>query len=208
MPMLIGGGASNITGAQVVDASLSTADLSAASIETLNPTCKTLIPLPNHYAWRADIGQDINIGGQTTLRCTQYVISRGITVNKISFKVVSNTATGKAKIACYTEDGQTKVFEVETATISGTAVVTTTLGAPAVLNAGIYYICNTGDATLNVSVIGWCDGDLLANVFNGLTGKPTISGSLAITAYTIPATITPGNITAQNNYGPILRLDN
>ncbi len=205
MPISTGGGASNITGASVVDASLSSADLSAATIATLNPTCVTCIPQPV-INWDGFV-QIIGAWGNTTMAIGLVNIPTKITVNKISAEIVVNSAAGTSKWALFSENGQTKVFEHTTTSISGTGVQTQTLSAPVEVNAGNYWIAVLPVGTTGLEYRAY-NTNVSGSALQSVTSEPVLMGTLTVTANTIPSTITPTSITGTTSTVPIFRFDN
>lgn len=205
---LTGGGASNITGAQVVDASLSTADLSAAAILALEPTALTVLPQPNFTVLGAIVQKTLSVN--TTLSLGQVIVPTKIVANSISFIMGAVTVAGVAKICLFSEDGQTQIFSVSTASISASNTVVTTALSAVTINAGVYWIAfmPTGTANINPPVFD-VDTAISNNALrNTVSGKPIIEGVLTVTANTMPATITPTSVTVQTQSTLIFRLDN
>ena len=175
-------------------------------------TCLTVTPKPN-WLWGTGTTQttDRVLGTNTTMLIGQVVIPFSITANKVSFRVGAVGVAGTAKIALYSEDGQTKTFEVTTASISGTGALITSLSSPTLINAGVYYIAilPVGTTSINLDVYA-NPGTASANVVEGVTSEPVLNGTVTVTASTIPSTITPASITAgsTNSYTLLFRLDN
>lgn len=210
MPQAQGGG-SLVTGANVVDESLSTADLAAAAILELEPVCLTCCPQPN---WIPGTGTN-SVSGRTldtntVLHIGQIVVPRQIVVNKISFNVTTVTVAGVVNVALFSEDGQTRLISFATASISGTGLVITTLGSPVVLPAGVYYLGFNPVGTANVDT--WAFGNVsgvIGSINEEVTGKAILNGTITVTASTMPSTITPTSITggASTSQTIIIRLD-
>ncbi len=150
-----------------------------------------------------------NISNLTTnVNTTGYVgmfyIPCPITVNTIHIYVSTYTATGTVKLGVYSEDGQTQYFNVTTSTITAVGLksvtVTTTL-----LPRGTYYIVAVPTGTTDIQIrAAFSDADA---VMTNPTGKKVTSGTLTVTAETLPTTFTPTTITATQN-APFFRLDN
>jgi hypothetical protein len=141
----------------------------------------------------------------------QVVIPFTITANKVSFRVGAVTTPGTAKIAMYSENGQTKTFEVTTASISGTGALITSLSSATAITAGIYYIAILPVSTTSIDLDVYANpGTASANIVEGVTSEPILNGTVTVTASTIPSTITPTTITAgsTNSYTLMFRLDN
>lgn len=165
----------------------------------------TLMPYPNHIA---NVGAQ-TLSSNTTMHLGQVFLPFSITTNKISYSVSSVSSSGTLKIALYSEDGGTKIFEVTTAMISSSGVKTTTLDSPVSISPGNYYIAVLPTSTANLNVNTYdLTGFLGALNFNSISGEPKASGSLSVTASTIPSTINPVTITGGTTNTLAVRLDN
>jgi hypothetical protein len=162
------------------------------------PTVLTAVPEP-----LAKYGAISNttFGDTTTAKVTLYSIREKITVNKIS--VMSQTvSTGDTlDITVYSENGQTQLFSVTTASIASSTTPYTTAVSAVVLDPGNYYIltnANSGTPNLQLSAYE-TNASPFATATTGslsdVTSEPVLTGTLAISAGTPPATITPGSIT-------------
>lgn len=142
----------------------------------------------------------------TTLRMGLINIPFDIIVNKITIRSAGATVAGTLKLAMYSEDGGGKMFEVTTATINGAMTITTAV--PSVtLAAGNYWICLLPVGTLSATINCW--NDTLSTLDSGISGEPVTSGTITVTADTMPTSFNPvSGITAVNNVVPIIRLDN
>ncbi|NTW31425.1 MAG: hypothetical protein HGB12_02140 [Bacteroidetes bacterium] len=168
-------------------------------------TC--LVPEPTlHYI---DLnGQGNTLTSNTDMKVASYVIPYKITINKVSFSIAGVTTATTLKIAMYSEDGQTKLFEKESGTVVAQAVTTLTLDAPVTVNPGIYYITYLPTGTPNFGVRCWKDtGTDIYNFFNSISGEAINEGHLTVTGNTIPATFSPSALTASNNTALMIRFD-
>jgi len=134
-------------------------------------------------------------------------ISNGITVDTITLRSGASIPTpGTVDIAIYSEDGQTKLIECTTASISATFTYYTTSITPVNLPAGNYYIAIVPNGATSVSFMGWkpsLDDDTYA-----VTGGKVVSGIMVVSAGTLPTTFNPvSDITFVQYRCPILRLD-
>lgn len=133
-------------------------------------------------------------------------LPRKITLNKLTFNVTAVGASGTFKIGIFSEDGQTKYGEAETASISSTGEKTVTFSNLA-LPAGnlIFLAVSVGSANITVSRWG-----IMATVteLKDLTSEPSICGVLTVTSGTIPATVTIASISASEEGCFVWRLDN
>lgn len=167
---------------------------------------KTLFP--QHVSGTAErLSTDIT--NNTTAHLGMAHTSNGITVNRVTIRSGAAAVTpGTVDIAIYSEDGQTKIFEFETGTISATYTYQTITITPEVyLPAGAYYIAIVGNGSVSASFTGWkspLDDDTYA-----LTGGKVTSGYMTVSAGTLPTSFNPvTDITFAHNRTPILRLDN
>ena len=148
------------------------------------------------------------LNSRTTMHAAIITLPEKMTVNKISFKVTAHAANGVAKIAVYSEDGQTKHIEMSTASITGTGVVTTTLGAPVDLDGGNYYFCILGTvAAVDFTVNTWNTLDN-AGLSDSIASENQYEGTYTVTTDTIPSTIDPTSMTAPGEGSTLVaRLD-
>ncbi len=174
-------------------------------------TVLTLTPKPN---WAIGTGT-AGISGRTfdtntTGYVSQFVVTASIVVNKLSFNCTGASVSGTVKIGIFSEDGQTQLVNVTTATISGSAVITTTV--PSVtLNSGNYYVMVIPVSTANVDVSMYANpGSGSANLNGLISGKPILNGTYTVTASTMPATITPTSVIdgGTASQALIFRVDN
>ena len=134
-----------------------------------------------------------------------FYLTGSITVNKLSIGVTTVTTAGTVKIGIYSADGQTKEIDITTATISATGVVTTAV-AGVTLSAGIHYFVLVPVSTTSIGVVGWQSPN---NATFSVSAEPVASGTLTVTAGTLPTTFSPtADITATANSSIYFRLDN
>jgi hypothetical protein len=146
----------------------------------------------------------------------QIFIPFRITANQISITTINNGGTsGTLDITMYSEDGQTQIFSVTTASINAASnVITSTALSAVVIERGIYYIAINPNGTANLSTYFYTTSatvfgtTLSCGLPGNVTSKPVMHGTLTITAGTPPATITPSAITFTDNSTLICRLDN
>lgn len=172
-------------------------------------TADTLIPMPNAIVnYATTTYATIDTSTNTVLHLGQIVVPFQITVNKIETAGATVGGTGAVKIVIYSEDGGTLLLE-QAATIANGGMTVTTLSAPLLLSAGIYYLGILGLTGGTVSSIyTWATLGDGTNWLNTSTGKPVMSGTLTVTADTVPATIDPTAITGTINNTLMVRLDN
>lgn len=204
-------------------ADLVTGDIVAGQIVTVrydgtnfqmqsNPKAVALTIVP-----QSTIGQHSNsanalsVNVNTTAHLGQIVIPFEITVNKISFRAGAVAVAGTVDLSLYSEDGQTRLFSVTSATVTANATNTVSVSA-VVLPPGIYYIMINSNSTADVLTYAWNNGDVPFDVTVGIAGyvtsEPVLQGTLTITAGTPPTTITPTSITFATGKTLICRLDN
>lgn len=136
----------------------------------------------------------ITTSSNTTAYFWAFELPFDITVNYISFSAFSGGSTETTfDIAVYSYDGQTKLFEVTTATTAGSAVMETAVSSVA-LSAGNYYLALVPNT--NGSTEGFYSTDLIENAWSNLNGydltsQPKLAGTATVTAGTLPSTFNP-----------------
>jgi hypothetical protein len=188
---------------------LAAADLNNNFTEVI-PTAVTLIPQSN-------IGTDgstpasLSINVNTTAHVGQVIVPHKIVVNKISIRAGAVAVAGTLDLSLYSEDGQTRLFSVTTASITANATNTTAVSA-VTLQPGIYYILVNSNSTADVISYVWSNSaspfDVTVGLAGYVTSEPVMQGTLTITAGTPPTTFTPSSITFATNKTLIFRLDN
>jgi len=165
----------------------------------------TIFPKPNIPIYSMT---DRNYNSNTTLQVIQVVVPFAITVNKISIGVSTAGVTGTLILALFSENGQTRLFSVTTASISGVATVETAVSAVAV-PAGVYYMAVLPVSTAQITARAYnlFDGSAEATM-NIIASDPVIAGSITVTDSTMPATITIASLTGGTAAGLKVRLDN
>lgn len=178
------------------------------------PTALTLIP-QSAIAASGDGGAPVfsTVATDTVMRIGQIIVPFKITANKISIYVSSTNTSGTFDLTLYSEDGQTRLFSVTTATLSGSVTTFTTALSAVVINPGIYWIAINPNSTASLGFAFWSTtshpfGTATTGIALGVASEPIMQGSLSITAGTPPATITPTSITYTDNSVLIIRLDN
>lgn len=175
----------------------------ATRLATISPSVTSVFSRPDFPSGAIGL---MSCTGNTTGFCGRIVISAPITTQKIFIDIGSHSVSGTVKIGLFSEDGQTRLISVTTATITTTGLVTTAVSSTSI-PAGIYYVVivpvsttNTGPRThtfLSGAV-------LLANP----SSEPVSEGTITVTADTMPTTITPSSITYASSSCCIFRLDN
>jgi len=130
-----------------------------------------------------------------------------ITVNKITIRCESVSTPSTLDIAVYSQDGQTKLFEVTTASIASASTFYTTIVDSVLLLPGIYYlvvVANVEGANLALrTYLG--DSSLPTGV---PAGEPVLGGTKTVEAGTLPNTFDPSSITSAESKLLVARLDN
>jgi hypothetical protein len=180
--------------------------------KTFLPVALTLIPKP--------VGSPVIVTGSTDTVVTNTIawvglvdIPYAIVANKITIRNDTVNVAGTLDLSLYSEDGQTQIFSVTTATISTTdALVSTALSAVSIASGQYYFMVNpNGTASINFSFWGTDNIGLFSNtqsIETDVSSKPVLQGKLTITAGTPPATLTPSSITEGTRTIIPFRLDN
>ncbi len=167
----------------------------------------TVTPAPN-YPTTGGLTA-VNWNSNTTGHFTQFKLGHEIEVNKISFYVDGTPVAGTVDIGIYSEDGQTQLVSLTTASLSGSGAKTETLGSPVTLPAGVYYLAVVPNSTASINIYGWQPTNVAAAALNSISGEPVLYGTMTVSAGTLPATFTPSSITASSNgIMPFTRFDN
>lgn len=129
-----------------------------------------------------------------------------ILASQFMFNVTAVGTAGTLGIALFSNDGQTKVFDLTTASLSGTGVKTQALAAPTFIKRGLYYVAVNPDGTCDVTVTNWTTG---ADPFDeaASAGLNELSGTITVTAGTIPATMDPDAITYAASKALAMRIN-
>jgi hypothetical protein len=150
-----------------------------------------------------------DVNDSTTAHVGLSYTPHGIIVNRITLRSGGAAITpGVFKIGVYSEDGQTKLIDTTTNTISATYTYQTIiLGTPVYLPPGVYYTVVVGVSTVSASFMGW-KSPLDDDTYNVVGGKVT-SGYMTVTSGTLPTSFDPVNsIIFAHNRSIVLRFDN
>lgn len=194
------------TSGQVLTATSGT----AATWQTPSGVAAISTVIPKAYLWFTSAGNPVNTFNcfvNTTAIVGMVNIPGKITANQILIDPVGVSTAGTYKLALFSEDGQTQLFSVTTATIS-TAVATVTTLPSVVINPGNYYIMILSQGTASSSFRCWATQGSDTSLFASTGSRAVYEGNLTVTANTIPATITPSAIVYANGQTMIFRLDN
>ena len=139
----------------------------------------------------------------TTARVTRVYLARGKYVSKWSMEATTVGASGTLAFGVFSEDGQTRFLSGVTGTISGTGLDTTDI-TDVYLPPGVYYVMvvSVGSANLTMRVSS------VQGTGTAPTGEREVSGTVTVTAGTIPASFDPdADVTYNANGAPFVRLD-
>ena len=146
---------------------------------------------------------NLTSNSNTTQALGMVYIPFKITVNKISIEVQTVSVAGTLDLTVYSEDGQSKLIDVTTATISATGIVTTSVSS-VTLNQGNYYFAVNSNSTADLTCR--CVS-ISATALRNPSSEPLTAGTQTITAGTPPTTFTPSSLTVAASV-PLFRLDN
>lgn len=156
------------------------------------------------------------INTNSSMDLTAFMLPQPITVNSMSFFVVSVGTAGTFDATVYSEDGQTQELTVTSGIVPTTRVgeIFTLSGVGGVtLSAGVHWIGFNSNGTTDVGIAGWtCDvtGEAPSGaiLFGGISGEPRYCGTDSLSVAGTPdTTISPTGI-ATSSRGAIFRLDN
>lgn len=174
----------------------------STSCKTIVPVCTGGMPLGGYPVYAATFS--------TNTRGYFYsiVLPFAITINKITIKSGGTvTTSGTIKIGVYSEDGQSKLIDVESPSIDTIDTVYTVSVSAVELPAGIYYVGVVSVDTANLQLVTVQNCYSLGNATP--TGKPIMEGYIdGLTAGTLPSTITPASLTYTSQKSVVIRLDN
>jgi hypothetical protein len=150
----------------------------------------------------------LTLSVNTTAYISAFLVPGRITVTKIHFRVSTYTATGTVKIGVYSSDGQTKLIDVTSGTISATGLVTVSVSS-VYLKPGMYYLAVVPTGTTNIQVRSIIPQAIYnSEGFNNPTSEPVAYGTMTVTAGTLPTTFNPvSGITAGSSGLVITRFD-
>ncbi len=148
-----------------------------------------------------------SLSTNTTMRVGSVNVVNSITVNTLTCQTTDFSSGGTFKVALFTYDGSTKVFEVTSASVAGDGVKNIVLSAPTAVAAGQYYVAVVGvSGAFGVSV--YSTDTTTFGIVNSVSAKARFEGTVTVSAGTIPSTITPSSITSAQNNGLVFRITN
>lgn len=166
------------------------------------PVSVAVVPFP---AAGAVAASTFNFASNTVAAVWAIVVNEDIIINKLSVNVATHTTNDTLDIALYSQDGQTQLFTITTATVTGTGVVTTAVSAFS-LKAGTYYIAAVQNGVGAFTLDSWTA--VVSGLNSGVGSEPVLIGTLTVTAGTLPSTITTTSITSSASAAFIVRFDN
>lgn len=133
-----------------------------------------------------------------------YNTPAGIQFNSFSLSVSSVRVGGPLSVGFYTEDGQTRMSSLVTATYSTNGVKTESVSS-VVLRPGNFYtvVVPTGGTNVDVRGIALTSTGTISSV----VGKPVFSGNLSVSAGTLPPSFVPSTVSLGNPSCITFRLD-
>jgi hypothetical protein len=174
------------------------------------------VPFPVVPAWVN--GSAPNWSKAMTSNTTIYVglvtVPFSIVANKVTIASGDSVSTaGTVDITLYSEDGQTQIFSVTTASITTSSTLITTALSAVSIPAGNYYIACNSNGTFSGHIQYYQTATSfpfsVTGLWGGVTSEPDLQGKFTITAGTPPATFAPTSaITVEENDVLIFRLDN
>ncbi len=200
---IIAGTATGATGARLA--------MNPSTFITALPTLiggKAISSFPE-YAFPTNSISGISLNINTRLNFGLVTIYEAIDVNKITIATGLPTVNGTLKVAMFSADGSTKLFEVTTTTITASGAITTTLSATTTLLAGKYYIAVLPVGTADMTIFTYLPVSNSFSPFDSVSGKVHYSGYKTVTASTMPSTLDPiTSVTADQQSCIVCRLDN
>ena len=202
-------GTSGLTGADGTSGVTGTSGTSG--ISGTEYTAKTIIPMPSNF--NTGVASLLTVSSNTRMYFGRVIIPFKIIVNNISIRTGTLTTAGTYDLSLYSEDGQTRLFSVTTASLSTSTTKYTTAVSEVTVPAGIYYICINSNGTASTQhYLYTCSANPFApgatSISDGITGKAKLQGYITITAGTPPATFDPTGTATTTAATLIFRLDN
>ena len=159
--------------------------------------------LTSHAVATSSMGVSVN----TTAFFSATKIDAAIPIAKITIHVAAVTTAGTIDIAYYSHDGQNKLFDFTSPSISAVGLASAT-GTAVTVQPGIYYVALIPNGTTNIGVSAFEIYTGVDNVFNALSGEPRLNGTISgLTAGTLPTTFDPTTLVNDLDVLPH-RLDN
>lgn len=155
-------------------------------------SCLSVVPLTS---WSSYSYIQSTFGTNTVANLGQVCLPLQINASQITvFAGTFINTAGSYKIALYSEDGQTKIFEITTATISSPGYITYNLGQSISLNAGFYYVAILPLGTASLSFQCYYSGSSPDN-FQVVNGRNVLTGTMIVTPGILPGSFNPTTLT-------------
>ncbi len=142
----------------------------------------------------------------TTANVSLVELNRIIHATKWSMEATTVGTSGVFDFGLFSNDGQTRLINDFTGTISGTGLDTTTLATATSLPPGLYYVMTVPTSTADITfrshtLVG-------VNALAAPSGENEASGTVTVSAGTIPTTFNPDtDVTFAAAGAPQVRLD-
>jgi hypothetical protein len=145
--------------------------------------------------------------GQTNavINWCAYVIPIEMSIGKVSVRHTATAVAGTMDIAMYSNDGQTKFFEITTGTLSGDGITSTTVSPSVIVKPGVYYFGYLVNSTGNFTMQTYSSN---GEMITGVSGSQRLSGETTGTPASLPSTVDPTTISTTGTNLYFLRLDN
>jgi len=180
----------------------------AVAIDKAVPMDVALVEGPQAAHAPGSVAQTtVQLNVNTTMQVGIVEVMHDQIVSSLKFNVTAVGTAGTIGLALFENDGQTKTIDVTTAAISGTGVVTHALSPAVFVKRGLYYTAVNPDGTADVTVTAWTTG---ADPWDeaAAAGLNEMSGTVTVTAGTIPATFDPdADVTYAASRALVLRLN-
>lgn len=134
-------------------------------------------------------------------------ISTKITLSKLTFRIHTVTTAGTIDVAYYSHDGQNKIFDFTSPSLTATGWFTAT-GTAVTIGPGVYYAATIPNGTTNVNIEVIAEGATVESAWRTAVSEPRTSAYLgSLTAGTLPATFDPTTLQADGGGCFTHRLD-
>lgn len=129
------------------------------------------------------------LNSNTTMTVGLVYVPCTISATSLTFAVTAVGTAGTLDVGLFSNDGQTRHISFTTASIAGTGNVRTTFTA-VVLTPGLYYLAMNPNSTADITVETWT-GAAMGIEAAAAAGENELSGTVTITASTMPTTFDP-----------------
>lgn len=159
-------------------------------LEYSAPTCKSIIPMPAFPVLNLNY---ISKSSNTTASIGQILVPFDIQLNEVTIIGHFNGGIpGRIKLALYTEDGQTKIFECLSDSLSSVLVIpmSISLNNSKLIHAGLYYLSMLPVNSTNISLATYFNNPISDPVIYQ-SGKNILQGTMPVPINTLPSIINP-----------------